>query len=464
MDFIGRQADLAFLETYFAKQEAQLVVLYGRRRVGKTECLRQFSHNKSCIWYSCTKDTDALQLRGFSRRILAHIPSLARHLSTFDTWQDALESIPDTDIPGKKLVIIDEFPYAASGNAALPSILQNVWDETLSRANVMIVLCGSSISFMEDELLSEKNPLYGRATGVWKMEPLSFSEARSFFPMLSPQQQLETYGILGGIPHYLKQFDPQLGIDENVRRNILSRGCALYSEVDFMLRQELREPAVYNAVLSAVAAGETSLNGIAQKALVDARTAQTYLRKLLELRIVRREFSVQAGQQERTKQGRGLWRIEDNFVAFWYAAVLPWLSELDAGDVEEVWAQEIKPSLNNILATPFENVCLQWITNGNGRKSVPFHLQSVGRWWNKTEEIDIVGLGRDKQRLLCECKFKNSPVGPSLLAQLREKERANFPVGQSTFWLFSKSGFSDDGAWAAGLSDVRLIGPEELTA
>ena len=184
------------------------------------------------------------------------MPGLAKHIDSFASWGDAFEAIPDCGIEGRKLVIIDEFPYAVGGNAAMPSILQNAWDSVLSREDVMIVLCGSSISFMEDELLSEKNPLYGRATGVWRMEPLGYEEAVGFFPEWTPQQQLKAYGILGGVPHYLRQFDPDVSIRENVCESILSRGCTLYSEADFLLRQELREPSVYNAVLGAVAAGE----------------------------------------------------------------------------------------------------------------------------------------------------------------------------------------------------------------
>ena len=461
MQFIGRTADLAFLEKCYARPSAQLVFLYGRRRVGKTECLRQFSREKPCVWYSCTKETDALQLRGFSRRLLEFSPGLSRYMDSFPTWRDAFGAIPDLEMGEKKLVIIDEFPYAALGNAALPSILQNVWDETLSHENVMIVLCGSSVGFMEDELLSEKNPLYGRATGVWKMEPMEFSEAVGFFPSMSPQEQLEAYGILGGIPHYLRQFDPGSSIGENVCENVLSRGCALYTEADFLLRQELREPAVYNAVLGAVAAGETSLNGIAQRSLLDTRTANTYLKRLQELRIVTREFSVGAGGQERSKQGRGLWRISDNFIAFWYAAAQPWISELDAGGVDMVWERMIAPRLNALLSHAFEDVCLQWLRRKNLSGGLPFFARSMGRWWSGAKEIDLVALGQGDEHLLCECKFKNAPVGSALLRELREKEREDFPRGEGWLWLFSKSGFSDAGSWEDD-AHVRLVGAEEL--
>lgn len=463
MSFIGRSDELTFLNTAYAKRDAQLVIVYGRRRVGKTECLRQFSADKPCIWYSCTKEIDSLQLRGFSQRLLAHLPGLSRHLDSFATWRDAFEAIPDLDIEGKKLVIIDEFPYAVAGNGAIPSFIQNVWDELLSREDVMLVLCGSSISFMEDELLSEKNPLYGRATGIWKMEPLPFCDAIGFFPNWSAQQQLEAYGILGGVPHYLRQFDPDLNLADNVQANILSRGCALYTEADFLLRQELREPAVYNAVLGAVAVGETSLNGIAQKALLDTRTANSYLRKLQELRIVEREFSATAGQQERMKPSRGLWRISDNFIAFWYAAAQPWLSELDAGGAHIIWNEEIAPTLNDMLSHSFENVCLQWLSRANLAGELPFRPRSLGRWWHDGAEIDLVGIGAHDQGILGECKFKTSPTGPSILRELQDKAARNFPRLDAWFYLFSKNGFTDRGSWAQDQDRVRLIDAEELT-
>ena len=464
MRFIGRERDMAFFEGCYERPGAQLVVLYGRRRVGKTELLRRFAEGRPAVWYTCTKDPDALQLRAFSARLLAHDPAAARLVDAFPSWERAFEEVPHLDLPGRKLVVIDEFPYAVAGNAALPSILQAVWDQALSREDVMIVLCGSSMAFMEGELLSEKNPLYGRATGVWRMEPLGYDEASRFFPDYTPQQRLEAYGILGGVPHYLNQFDPALGIAENVCQNVLERGCPLYAEADFLLREELREPATYNAVLSAVAAGETELNGIAQKALIEARTANTYLTRLARLHIVQKEFSVQAGQQERSKQGRGLWRVSDNFIRFWYAAARPHLSDLELGDAEGVWDNFIAPRLNHLLARAFEDVCLQWARRQNIAGRLPFRATALGRWWRGAEEIDLVGLGENGAHLLGECKFQEHPIEQAVLRGLEKTEQRCFPAGEGWLYLFSKSGYAQDGAWASGVDAgrVRLVEPEEL--
>ena len=464
MRFIGRDADMKFFESCYAKRGAQLVVLYGRRRVGKTELLRRFCQGKPCVCYSCTKEPDALQLHAFSARLLAHAPTAASLISSFSSWQQAFEHIAQLDLPGKKLVVIDEFPYAVAGNAALPSVLQAAWDETLCREDVMVVLCGSSVSFMEDKLLSEKNPLYGRATGVWKMEPLDFSQAAAFFPAWTVQQQLEAYGMLGGVPQYLNQFDDAASIGENVCENILRRGCPLYSEPEFLLREELREPATYNAVLGAVAAGETELSGIAGKTLVDTRTANAYLSRLRQLHMVHKEFSVQAGQQEQSKQARGLWRMADNFLGFWYAAVRPFTSDLELGDARGVWSAFIEPNLNMLLARSFEDVCRQWLRRRNVAGELPFRAKAIGRWWQGGAEIDIAAIGARKAHVLCECKFTGAAMGPSVLRVLAQKEQAHFPKGAGWLWLFSKSGYVADAAWedVYDKSRVRLVAAEEL--
>lgn len=461
--FVGRKDDLAFLERCYAAPRAQLVILYGRRRLGKTECLRRFCEGKDHVWYSCAQKRDETQLASFSHRLLDRDPTLRRVLDGFASWEDALADIPRLEMEGRKLVVMDEFPYAVRGNAAIPSIIQNVWDETLSRENVMLVLCGSSVSFMEDELLAEKNPLYGRATGVWKMGPLPYCDAAKFFPTYTPQQKLEAYGILGGVPQYLEEFDPALSVGENVREAILTRGSALYSEVDFLLRQELREPAAYNDILCAVAGGATSLNDIAQAAMIEGAKASTYLNRLRGLHVIERELSVQEGKGPRTKAGRGVWKVADDFVRFWYAAAWTHLSELDAGDAEGVWEGFVRPHLNDIVSPAFEDVCRQWVMRRNIAGELPFRFSKMGRWWSGAQEIDVVALGEGGRHLLGECKFSRNRVAPSVLHELRAKEAAGFGAGEGWLWLFGKEGFAERLELEASADDhVRLVRPEEL--
>lgn len=325
--FIGRKEELAFLEERYQQEGSQLVVLYGRRRVGKTETLRQFCRDKEHVFFSCTESPDEQQLTSFSERILQKGIPAASYIQRFSDWEKALGSITELPGKGKKLLIIDEFPYMVKGNRSIPSILQNLWDSRLKDENVMIILCGSAMSFIEKEILAEKNPLYGRTTGILKMREMDFYDAVQFVPNYSPEDKIAVYAILGGIPHYLKQFDDRLTLGKNVRKYILSRGSILYSEVEFLMRQELRETSVYNAIIAAVALGNTKLNDIYQKTQIEKTKLSSYLNNLMELGILEREFSMTEGIKEQANVQRGIYRVADNYFRFWYAFVFPNLSE-----------------------------------------------------------------------------------------------------------------------------------------
>ena len=459
--FVGREKELAFLESKYTAENGQLIVLYGRRRVGKTETLKEFCKNKPHVFFACRECTDKLQLRTFSEKMLKEDIPARRYISQFENWEQAFRSV--TDLPSgdkKKLLIIDEFPYMCRGNTSIPSVLQNLWDEVLKDKNVMIVLCGSSMSFIEKELLSEKNPLYGRATGVYKMTEMDFYDAVKFFPDYSDTDKVIAYSVLGGIPHYLKQFDPKKSLAEKIKNNILTKGCVLYSEVDFLLRQELRETPIYNSLIEAIALGNTKLNEISQKSLVDDTSkTSTYLRNLIQLGIVEREFSVDAGTKERANTNRGTYKLTDNFFRFWYAFVFANYSELEAGDVDGVFHYSVEPQLHQFASMPFEDVCRQYVRKLQQANALPFRYARIGRWTGKPTvrdtsapggtriaetEIDILAVSKSRNEyLVCECKFKNKPFSYSeyldTIAKLTpQKEKADF-----YYALFSESGFDN---------------------
>ena len=292
MKFIGREHELNFLDRCYHASKAQLVFLYGRRRIGKTETLFEFARDKTHIFFAAPEATRDEQLALFSKRLFEAGAPASRYLSRFTSWTDALEEIIALPSSGRKLVIIDEFPYLVKSDPSLPSVLQNLWDSQLKSQDIMIVLCGSALSYIEGNLLAEKNPLYGRATGILKMEPMDYKTAAQFFPSYCPTDQVLAFSILGGIPHYLAQFDDCLTIEENIKRNILTKGCVLYSEVEFLLHQELRETSVYNGIIQAIALGATNLGEISSRAMIDSQKASVYLKNLIELGIVKREFSV----------------------------------------------------------------------------------------------------------------------------------------------------------------------------
>lgn len=441
--FIGREKELQFLNQRYESPNSELIVLYGRRRVGKTETLREFSQGKDHVFYSCIECTDSQQLNSFSSRVLQKDIPASKYITTFSDWEQAFSSITELKDTDKKLLIIDEFPYMVKANRTIPSILQNLWDLKLKDENVMIILCGSAMSFIEKEILAEKNPLYGRATGILKMNEMDFYDAIRFFPDYSALDKIRTYGILGGIPHYLKQFDSQKSVGENICRNVLQRGSILYSEVEFLMRQELRETTVYNTIIEAIALGNTRLNDISQKTQIERSKLMAYLKNLMNLGIIEREFSVTDSVKEQANTHRGLYKITDPFFRFWYAFVFPNMSELEAGDFEGVYKYIVEPQLEEFISYVFEDVCRQYLRRENQRGHLPFHFSQIGRWWNKTDEIDVMAVNRERTAFMVgECKFKNRAFELSEFEHTREKFTPSRKDADIYYFLFSKSGFS----------------------
>ena len=456
--FIGREKELAFLEDRYQDKSGQLIVLYGRRRIGKTETLKKFCEGKPHVFFSCRECTDKLQLKSFSERLLKEDIPAKQYMNEFQNWETAFQSI--LDLPygsSKKLIVIDEFPYMCRGNGSIPSILQNLWDDRFQNENVMIILCGSAMSFIEKELLAEKNPLYGRATGIYKMQEMSFDDAVRFFPDYSREDKVRVYSILGGIPHYLKQFDPALSLEENIKKYILTKGSVLYSEVEFLLRQELRETNVYNSIVQAVALGNTKLNDISQKALVeDNPKTSVYLKSLMELGIIKKEFSVDASPREAANKNRGVYRIADSFFRFWYAFAFTNLSALETDDVDGVFEYSIKPNLDQFASFAFEDICRGFVVKLQKENKLPFRYNKIGKWFGKTTvrrkdkteiaetEIDLLAVSeQEKKWLVGECKFKSAPFSYSEFLDLEAKLKAEKEKNEFTYILFSKSGFDE---------------------
>ena len=478
--FIGRDSELKFLNDKYEENGGQLIVLYGRRRVGKTETLREFCKGKPHIFFSCTQTIDRVQLRNYSNCMLKEDIPAKNYISEFDDWEKAFRAV--LDLPygeAKKLLVIDEFPYMCKSNKSIPSILQNLWDAELKDSNVMIILCGSAMSFIEKDLLAEKNPLYGRATGIYKMKEMGFYDAAKFFPHYSARDKVLAYAVLGGIPHYLRQWNPEISVGENIKRNILTKGCILYSEVEFLLHQELRETPVYNSIIEAVALGNTKLNDISQKSLVeDAPKTSVYLKNLIELGIVEREFSVDAKMKEQAYSNRGIYRLTDNFFRFWYAFGFANFSQLEDGDADGVYQYVIEPALHEFAAFAFEDVCREFIRQKQKKNELPFRYSKMGRWTGKRTvrdekaagglrtaetEVDILCIGRGaKEYLVGECKFKNSPFSYSEYLDLQAKL---LPLKDKTrFWyaLFSESGFDEKIIAEANDRKTQLYSLEQI--
>lgn len=459
--FIGRESELKFLNDKYNADGSQLIVLYGRRRVGKTETLREFCRNKPHVFFSCTQTTDKVQLRNFSNRLLKEDIPAKSYISEFSDWEKAFTAV--LELPygtKKKLVVIDEFPYMCKGNDSIPSILQNLWDCEFKDGNVMIILCGSAMSFMEKEILAEKNPLYGRATGIFKMNEMGFYDAVKFFPYYSDEDKVIAYSVLGGIPHYLKQWNPHRSVEENIKQNILTKGCILYSETEFLLHQELRETPIYNSIIESVAHGSTKLNDISQKSLVEnASKTSVYLKNLIELGIVEREFSVDAKIKEKANSNRGTYRLADNFFRFWYSFGFSNFSLLEDGDVDGVFDYSVKPSIHQFASYSFEDICREFIREKNKRNELPFRFSKTGRWTGRTTvrdekspgglrnaetEIDLLCIDKDERKYLVgECKFKKLPFSYSEYLDTLAKLSPLKGNAEFYYALFSENGFDE---------------------
>ena len=455
--FIGREKELEFLNDRYNSKKAELIVLYGRRRVGKTETIKQFCKDKKHIFYSCKECTDTEQMQLFSQIILQTGIPASKYINSFESWEQLFKSILEFEGKEKKLLIIDEFPYMVKGNKQIPSILQNLWDNLLKDENVMIILCGSSMSFIEKEILGEKNPLYGRATGIYKMVQMDFYDAIKFFPNFSIEDKIYAYAILGGIPHYLKEFDDSKSIEKNIKQNILTKGCILYNEVEFLLHQELRETALYNTIIQAIAMGNTKLNDIYLKTNIEKTKISVYLTNLIELGIIEREFSVDESVKESANVQRGLYKITDNFFKFWYAYLFPNVSYLELGDVDGVYKSDIKESINHFASETFEKICIQYLQKKNIQNKLEFRFKKIGRWWNNNQEIDLIAYD-NKNLILGECKFKNSKFTFEDFSKLKEKYSSD---KNTIYYLFSKSGFDKK---LTDLKDknVKLIDLKEI--
>lgn len=440
--FIGRARELEALQEAYASNRAELVVVYGRRRLGKTSLLTQFCADKPSVFYPAKLQSNTMQLQDFSAMLKNAGAPLLQIIDSVPTWEAAFSQLGQIPCNGKRLIVIDEFPYMVEGDASIPSILQHLWDHELQKQNVMIVLCGSALAFMEKEVLSEKSPLFGRATRTIRVLPMDFADARLFFFDYSASDQVLAYSVLGGSPYCLQCFDPQASLKANVVRQLLSPRGFLWDFPQRAIIQECREPGRYNDIMRTIICGSRRFSEIAAKTVIESANLPRYLRVLSELGFVEREFPADHGIKEEANRQRGLYCLQDNLASFWYQYVWPNLAALTMGGEEFVWETQIAPKLNEIAAFPFEDVCRQYLWKLNIKHLLPFAARSIDRWWNKNEEIDLLAVPvQGDERLFGECKFRESRFDLGDLMNLKKKIEL-VPHSQAHFALFSKSGFT----------------------
>lgn len=459
--FIGRESELKYLNSLYDTNKFQFPVMYGRRRVGKTALINEFVKDKDTIYFTGIETTAKQNLENFSKSIFTYTTGLTT-APVFSSFQDALEYVFNLAEKKRIVLVIDEYPYVAKTYTALASILQVQIDRHKDTSKLFLILCGSSMSFMEEQVLGYKSPLYGRRTAQFKIRPFDFFESRKYFKKFTDIDMATIYGIVGGTPQYLLQMNDSFSVEENIKNCFLETKSYLFEEPNNLLQQEVREPAIYNAIISAVATGSTKLSEISSKVGEETSACSAYLKNLISLGIIKKETPMTEKSTKKT-----IYVIADNLFRFWYRFVPSNISIIQK-EMTDIAYKNIEEQLPAYMGAVFEEICQQylWELNKKGKAAITF--TDLGRWWgndpkNKCEtEIDIIGTADDKSALFCECKWTNEKVETAILDTLIERSRL-FHYTNVHLYLFAKTGFTKGCIDKANtIGNVRLVTFDEM--
>ena len=458
--FIGREREIQTLNNLYESDHFEFAVIYGRRRVGKTALINQFIGEKKAIYFMGVESNFKQNLENFSRSIFEYVGCIDANTS-FVSYQAALEYIFRLSEKERIILAIDEYPYVARGSKSFASTLQLLIDKYKDTSNLMLILCGSSMSYMEDNVLAYKAPLFGRRTAQLKLEPFSFEETCQLFTKFTDEEKALIYGIFGGTPQYLLQVNDKLSVADNVKNTYLNPTSAIFEEPVNLLKQEVREPAIYTSVISAIASGSSRMSEICNKVGEETNTIAVYIKNLVTLGIIQKETPY--GEK---KSKKSIYNISDNMFRFWYRFVPENTSVIARGASDLVY-KRIKPELPAYMGSVFENICKQylWKLLIDGKSPVDF--RELGRWWgtnSKTkcqEEIDIMGADKESA-LFAECKWTNEKVDLGVLETLINRSNM-FNYADKYYYLFAKSGFTKGCVDKANeLGNVTLLTYNEI--
>lgn len=465
--FIGRESELQVLDRMYKRPGFQMAVIYGRRRVGKTALIDRFVRDKPALYFTAQQKSSMLNLTAFSSAIHEFFGD-PQGSTSFVSWDAALSYVArrssefSSSHDKPMVVVFDEFPYAAETEPALPSALQIAIDHEFSSGQTKMVLCGSNEGFMESEVLGRKSPLYGRRTMQLRVRPFDYLDTARMLPGISHEELVTYYATFGGTPYYLSQIDPAAGYETNVRELAFNTSGLLYEEPIMLLREELREPALYNSVLDAIGGGATSSTRIAEKAGVGVSSISKYLKTLLELGLVRRVVPFGANP---ASSKRGLYEFEDPFFSYWYHFVSKYVGLIEAGLGEGAARRASGVELSTYVGKIFEQVCMQWVYRQVRKGEFPFLPTSFGRWWGTDpslrEQVDIDLIAADPETrtaLFGECKWRESLNETEAIATLEHRSALIRGFDRRTYALFTKHPTSEaTRAKASQRDDLTLI-------
>ena len=460
--FYCREEELRLMNRRFEKGRFECIVIYGRRRVGKTALINEFCKDKPTIYFSALNASSQENLEALSKAIYTCNNPNTTASPTYHSYDDALDEITAMATQQRLVFVIDEYPYLAKAEKSFSSRLQHIIDHQWQDSKLYLILCGSSMSFMEYQVLGYESPLYGRRTAQFKIQALTYREMTQLHPELKLEAQALLYGITGGIPHYSNKLDVEGDLDEAILDNLFSTSSYLFEEPENLLKQELREPAIYNSVITAVAGGASRMNEISTKVGLESSICGKYINILLELGILRKETPITEKPGRKT-----IYMIDDNFFRFWYRFVPKNMSIISAGRMSTVYEQAVKKYYPDYMGLIFEKMCQEYLNRY--AKDLPIMLSSIGQWWGtdsaarKEIQIDIVGTAVDGDEFIIgSCKYRNEPIGIDELQLIRSYASVFRKNGTFYYYIFSKGGFTNSLLEAEKRGEVRLITLEDL--
>jgi AAA+ ATPase superfamily predicted ATPase len=432
--FVNRENELKLLNSEYNSSDFRFSVIYGRRRVGKTTLIKKYIENKDAIYLLVTYESLNIVLNRFKELIASFYDDDFLKDIEVKSFEQLFKYIAKQNCEKKLIIIIDEFQYLSKIDSSIVSQFQYIVDEILKGHNIHLILCGSIISMMYEQTLSYLSPLYGRRTSAIKLEALKFEYLSEFFEKKSQNELIELYAILYGVPKYIEMFKDSKNIYDSINQNIIDRNSYLYDEPKFILQNEVNEPVNYFTILEVIASGEHKIGNIASKLNKNVQNITSFISKLIELDIIYKDVPIT--EENPSKSKKGLYFIKDNFFRFWFMYVLPNKSQLEI-DNKDIILTKIKKSFSEYVSKTFEDICIEYTLKN-------YDIQKCGRWWNKSEEIDIVGVS-SRHLIVGECKYSNKKVGIDILEDLKRKSLLIDTKKVITkYILFSKSGFTEE--------------------
>lgn len=460
--FYCREEELRKLNERYEDDRFECIVIFGRRRVGKTALINEFCKDKPTVFFSALNTTGKENLEMLSKAIMSYERPGTESAPVFQSYDSALDELTELSKEKRIVFVIDEYPYLAKAKPAISAMLQHLIDHKWKDSKMYMILCGSSMSFMENQVLGQESPLYGRRTGQFKIEPLNYKETAVFHPDLSNSDNALIYGITGGVPHYINKLDVRTNLDEALLANFFDRSCYLYEEPGNLLKQELREPAIYNAIIKAIAEGASRLNDITMKVGEENAVCSKYLKTLIDLGIVRKETPITEKPGKKT-----IYLLADNFFRFWYRFVPVNISAIDSGRMAKIYPHAVKQHLSDYMGLTFEKMCQQYLLYY--ADDLPIELSQIGQWWGpdtkqrKQIQIDIVGTPVEGQEyIIGSCKYRNEKIGTDELELLKESASGFGKGSRYHYYIFSKSGFTDGLLQAMERGEVTLVSLEDI--